>query len=698
MADSNWSEWKSLGRSNLNQMGVGFNADGRLEIFGLTGDGTLLHDYQLSPGGAWSGWQKLGDPQTISASLAVAENLDGRIEVFGIGTDGTVKHIYQTAPNNGWSGWGSLGAPPDISFQNVVVGRNQDGRLEVVAQAGDGSMWHKWQNKPNSDWSGWHNLNNPSGNINFLAIERDLEGFLQVFAVASDNTVWNVSQTRNKWEWKSLGTPSTTFPIIGISAGGNDDGRLELFVIPSDDNLWHDYQRIDARQQVSWSGWSELGKPTNESVVSVGQTAVILNQDDALQVFVIDDEGSMWTLTQKSGTRTGWGDWDPLGAPTGALIVNPAVARNHDGRLELFALTNTGEVAHIQEVEQTRLQWFKNLVASVAPIVYLHPDETFMPSSFEWYLRKTHYVDANGHDQGPLTPALVEQAPHGENGYLTYPWNDESIRKGDLGSAVCYAHVIASADQAGYDIQYWFFSPFNGAGIIGLSIRTAGHEWPGTFSIPPVGEHEGDWEEIVVRVDRSGKIQKVFCSQHSGGEWYNQASKPGAHDGYTLQNGHPVIYSALNGHPSFPWIGDFPTKDPSGTKIGFSVGEGAISASGGLLNQTGQGARWDCFLPDHHKLLAIDTPDFTYSSNTWWLPFRGRVGALKPSIGDTEQEAAERLAQNIGTLVGLGIIHALLVPLALLIVQALIVAAPYLDNPRGPTSIITKDDWSKSPS
>lgn len=696
MTDSNWSEWKSL-EGNISQMRVGVNADGRLEIFGFSQAEALLHDYQLSPGGAWSGWQTLSAPRTISDYLAVAENLDGRIEVFGIGpTDLTVKDIYQTAPNNGWSKWGSLGAPPNTSVGNVVVGRNQDGRLEAIALANDGSVWHKWQNRPNSDWSGWHNLNNPAGFLHFLVVERDSEGFLQVFTVAADNTVWNISQARNKWDWKQLGTPSTKSPIISISAGRNEDGRVELFV-SSGGNLWHNYEESDARQQVSWSGWSTLGNPFTEPVA---QTAVILNQDNALQVFVTTSAGqtaSVWTLTQKSGTQTGWGDWAPLGAPTGAVVVGLAAARNHDGRLELFAVNQVGEVATTQEVQQTKLQWFRNLAARVAPIVYMHPDETFMPSSFEWYLRKTRYVDANGHDQGPLTPALVEQDSHGENGYLTYPWNDE-IRKGDLGSAVCYAHVISRGDQAGYDIQYWFFSPFNGAGIIGLAIKTGSLQWPGTFSIPPAGEHEGDWEEIVVRVDRSGKIQKVYCSQHSGGEWYNQASKPGAHDGYTLQNGHPVIYSALNGHPSFPWIGDFPTKDSSGTQIGFSVEEGPVSASGGLLNQTGQGARWDCFQPDHHKLLAVDTPDFTYSSNTWWLPFRGRVGALQPSIGDTEQEAAERLAQNLGKLVGLGIVHALLVPLALLIVQALIVAAPYLDNPRGPTSLITKDDWFKSPS
>src|SRR5258708_7508888 len=71
MTDSSWSEWISLGRSSVKGMAVGLNADGRLEIFANTEDGTLLHDYQQSPGGRWSGWQTLSPPQTISDSLAV---------------------------------------------------------------------------------------------------------------------------------------------------------------------------------------------------------------------------------------------------------------------------------------------------------------------------------------------------------------------------------------------------------------------------------------------------------------------------------------------------------------------------------------------------------------------------------------------------------------------------------------------------
>jgi len=40
---------------------VGRNADGRLEAFSASGDGTIYHNYQRS-GGGWDGWSSLGKP------------------------------------------------------------------------------------------------------------------------------------------------------------------------------------------------------------------------------------------------------------------------------------------------------------------------------------------------------------------------------------------------------------------------------------------------------------------------------------------------------------------------------------------------------------------------------------------------------------------------------------------------------------
>jgi len=56
-----WAGWTFLGGAIMYAPSIGLNFDGRQEIFGLTGAG-VYHNWQLSPGGPWSGWALLGTP------------------------------------------------------------------------------------------------------------------------------------------------------------------------------------------------------------------------------------------------------------------------------------------------------------------------------------------------------------------------------------------------------------------------------------------------------------------------------------------------------------------------------------------------------------------------------------------------------------------------------------------------------------
>jgi hypothetical protein len=106
----------------------------------------------------------------------------------------------------------------------------------------------------------------------------------------------------------------------------------------------------------------------------------------------------------------------------------------------------------------------------------------------------------------------------------------------------------------------------------------------------------------------------------------------------------------------------------SGTPIGFSLEKDGFGITGGLLNITKRGTSWECFQPESHKLLAIDSPDFTYTSNAWWLPFQGRVGELNPRLGNMEEEAAENLKQNLISEIGSFVAHPVIGTLSLIII------------------------------
>ena len=69
----------------------------------------------------------------------------------------------------------------------------------------------------------------------------------------SDNALWNIWQIDpgGKWStWGFLGTPPGSNSISDPAAGENADGRLEAFVVGSDNGLWHRWQT---------EAWRDLG-------------------------------------------------------------------------------------------------------------------------------------------------------------------------------------------------------------------------------------------------------------------------------------------------------------------------------------------------------------------------------------------------------------------------------------------------------
>lgn len=80
------------------------NHDGRIETIVLRDDGTVLHRWQNSAGGAWiDGWHPLGQPGR-GRGLSLTRNQGGRLEAFVYLVDGTVKHTYQTEAGGLWFG------------------------------------------------------------------------------------------------------------------------------------------------------------------------------------------------------------------------------------------------------------------------------------------------------------------------------------------------------------------------------------------------------------------------------------------------------------------------------------------------------------------------------------------------------------------------------------------------------------------
>ncbi|WP_179233073.1 Vps62-related protein [Paenibacillus rigui] len=250
------------------------------------------------------------------------------------------------------------------------------------------------------------------------------------------------------------------------------------------------------------------------------------------------------------------------------------------GSATSYAITDADQDGIDDSVEQT-------LLTKYAPKLYLHPDEDNKPSSVDWYLQRVamrfHHDGGCSDDQilalGSVTQVnLSEQAHQTKNwlcshsgsnilssqsrntradeGFFLQPPNDNgmdnTVHLGSTDSAEwkAYAHVKSSSVQSGgYDLQYWFFYPYND------SPSVAGVDF----------NHEGDWEHITVTLNSSQQFVSAYFAAHNGeGKDYSAAqlqfaTKDGtlASDSQKLTNDytHPVVYSALGTHASYPSAG-----------------------------------------------------------------------------------------------------------------------------------------------
>jgi hypothetical protein len=71
---------------------------GHLEVFAFGDDGALWHAWQVDQAPHWSAWHTLGAPSArirAADQLTIGTNQDGRLDVFVAGQDGAAWHIWQ---------------------------------------------------------------------------------------------------------------------------------------------------------------------------------------------------------------------------------------------------------------------------------------------------------------------------------------------------------------------------------------------------------------------------------------------------------------------------------------------------------------------------------------------------------------------------------------------------------------------------
>jgi hypothetical protein len=126
-----------------------------------------------------------------------------------------------------------------------------------------------------------------------------------------------------------------------MAVARNADGRMEVFARGTDSALIHNWQ---LGPNTGWANqWMSLGFPPNNPLQSV--PAVGRNADGRLEVFAACGTNINWRIWHifQTAPNNGWSGWNDFGTG-GLLLVAPVVAANADGRLEVFAIMVPDEV------------------------------------------------------------------------------------------------------------------------------------------------------------------------------------------------------------------------------------------------------------------------------------------------------------------------------------------------------------------
>ncbi|XP_051137332.1 hypothetical protein At1g04090-like [Andrographis paniculata] len=194
------------------------------------------------------------------------------------------------------------------------------------------------------------------------------------------------------------------------------------------------------------------------------------------------------------------------------------------------------------------LSQIEAMFRTYSPQMYLHPDETFLPSSVNWFFTNGALLYKKGKEfnRSGIDPNGANLPQGGDNDGLY--WIDlpqdkdvqDNLKKGNLQSAETYLHVKPVLGRTFTDIQSWMFYPFNGHATAKLQLIKR-------FPLGKIGQHVGDWEHVTLRISNfDGMLYSVFFGQHSKGQWVDSSH-------IEFQNGSNKVvgYSALNSHASY---------------------------------------------------------------------------------------------------------------------------------------------------
>ncbi|MEQ8480948.1 MAG: hypothetical protein RIC18_09835 [Hoeflea sp.] len=324
MPNGSWSgELASVNDNAYIVLGTGLTMDGRVAMAAVTNASPATVHYideaPQGPGGEerWNTPVDLGLPAGVTdlAQLAMLRDADGRIEIFGVdGATGHVWWIFQNPdtivdtteevippgsdtpitvnarvsapPETPWSDWTQLTGG---EIARLIAASDINSRITLVAISDNPDAQEVYVNAQTkdtalaaTDWTGWTRIDNAaSGTAGALPTAvLDPEGFLNIFMVGANSQVVQIRQTepaKTTWsEWHQISYINAA--VVNVISAFDSNGNIVLVALDENLGLHANYQTDVSKQ--TWSGWQQIG-----TAPDFGLVAMDYNADGALSYF-----------------------------------------------------------------------------------------------------------------------------------------------------------------------------------------------------------------------------------------------------------------------------------------------------------------------------------------------------------------------------------------------------------------------------
>jgi hypothetical protein len=247
------------------------------------------------------------------------------------------------------------------------------------------------------------------------------------------------------------------------------------------------------------------------------------------------------------------------------------------------------------------------LITKHKPILYFHPNESFFPSSPDYYLQHCSIVDSDNTVliSKPSQTELYDLFRKNRDARMVL--NSDSDERVKLGDSTMQSSIYAYVQNFESDkihITYVFFYPYNG--------------WYDVLGLAKVGYHNADIEQFTVELDRETESPlRYFYASHGHGSWHDA-------DTVSFEGSHPVAYAAIHGHGLYSKPGVY------------------FRIYGLASDKTSKSDfRWDSDIiriyPEDHPKFDKETQGWFYYEGNWadngisGIPLKGWFNKLPPT-------------------------------------------------------------------